>query len=204
MSDWKLCGTPVEISGRVVKRRLSGISSYTDWISSVSATRCAVRDIFVESTTSFRPSYTVNPSARPLSLRDISSNAGFPSTRRTADGFNAQRSLKLGPPATSSRLQQVIRSELTEAGEEMPLKGELPAVETKYLVPPIEPNALPTAMDVERELQAIRDQRKRIRLGGDDRVDGEVKVQLPSICTFTLFDNGEGWVFLGLAEDRWS
>ncbi len=134
----------------------------------------------------------VNPSSRPLSLREITSNAGFPSTRRTSDGFNEERSLKLGPPAVSSRLQQVIRSELTEAGEELPPRGELPSVETKYLVPPIESNALPTAMDVERELQAIRDQRKRIRLGGDDKIEGEGRIQLPSICTFTLFDNGEG------------
>jgi hypothetical protein len=136
----------------------------------------------------------------------MSHDAGFASTRLTTDGYNTGRPLRLGPPALSGRLQQVVRSEIAEEDQQATARGEdvikpdasatkpTPSVETKYLVPPIEANAVPTAMDVERELQAIRDQRKRIRLGTDPRSEPQLKTGLPSICTFTLFDQGEGWV----------
>ncbi len=113
----------------------------------------------------------------------------------------------------SGRLKAIVAADLEEAGEEplaaAPKKGATAdsaeagsskPVEAKYLVPSMEPNALPTAMDVERELQAIRDARKRIRLGADGRAaDLKGKAALPSICSFTLFDQGEGWVVPGCA-----
>lgn len=53
-------------------------------------------------------------------------------------------------------------------------------------------------IDVQKELRAVVDKRKRIKLGpseglGDDYgVSGFAKPSLPSVCAYTVFDNGEG------------
>lgn len=55
-------------------------------------------------------------------------------------------------------------------------------------------------IDVQKELRAVVDRRKRIKLGssagsglGDDYgVSGFAKPSLPSVCAYTVFDNGEG------------
>jgi hypothetical protein len=55
-------------------------------------------------------------------------------------------------------------------------------------------------IDVQKELKAVVDRRKRIKLGsssgsglGDDYgVSGFAKPSLPSVCAYTIFDNGEG------------
>ncbi|KAJ9128387.1 hypothetical protein QFC24_000680 [Naganishia onofrii] len=53
-------------------------------------------------------------------------------------------------------------------------------------------------IDVQKELRAVADRRKRIKLGrmtrlGDDYgVSGYAKPSLPSVCAYTVFDNGEG------------
>jgi len=168
----------------------------------------AVRNIVVQ-----RLDLRVTDSARPLTIKEMTHDAGFTSTRLTTDGYNAVRPLRLGPAALSGRLQQVVRSEIAEDDQQAASRGEevpksdataakaQPTVETKYLVPPIEANAVPTAMDVERELQAIRDQRKRIRLGTDPKTEPRLKTGLPSICTFTLFDQGEGTTSTAISQD---
>ncbi|KAJ9092312.1 hypothetical protein QFC19_008746 [Naganishia cerealis] len=64
-------------------------------------------------------------------------------------------------------------------------------------------------IDVEKELRAVADRRKRIKLGrdsatrlGDDYgVSGYAKPSLPSVCAYTVFDNGEGTTSTAISQD---
>ncbi|KAJ9125668.1 hypothetical protein QFC22_000630 [Naganishia vaughanmartiniae] len=62
-------------------------------------------------------------------------------------------------------------------------------------------------IDVQKELRAVADRRKRIKLGrmtrlGDDYgVSGYAKPSLPSVCAYTVFDNGEGTTSTAISQD---
>ncbi|RXK40353.1 transcription initiation factor TFIID subunit 5 [Tremella mesenterica] len=67
---------------------------------------------------------------------------------------------------------------------------ELISPEEGETVPPLP--AVFRIADLKREVEAVRDRRKMIRLGTDPNAAGPSTPILPSIVAFTLFDNGEG------------
>lgn len=75
-----------------------------------------------------------------------------------------------------------------------PGDDDLIAPSSEEYVPSVSVNRNFSTMDLEREVKAISDQRKRIKLGRIDAV-GEPYRQpsLPSVCMYTVFDHHEGW-----------
>ena len=121
--------------------------------------------------------------------------------------FNSSTSLKLGPAPISEKLrEQVIRTLQDEQraqmnGDTQDEDVEMPEVkiEREELDPSLEspgegetnPPA-PTVFriaDVKREVEAVRDRRKMVRLGPKGEAHGTPV--LPSVVAFTVFDGGE-------------
>lgn len=69
---------------------------------------------------------------------------------------------------------------------------DLISPDVSELLPP--PQTLYKVTDVKREVEAVRDKRKMIRLGPKGDEGGKGGGTLPSIVAFTLFDAGEKWV----------
>lgn len=125
----------------------------------------------------------------------------------------AEEKGKLEPDADGDVEMRDTTTEATrKAGkvEAKPISGkdskEEPTDEEGLVQPQYKNLVGPTAggmfspIDVQKELRAVVDRRKRIKLGsaatsgqGDDYgVSGFAKPSLPSVCAYTVFDNGEG------------
>ena len=125
----------------------------------------------------------------------------------TTSAFHlAQGSLKLGPAPLSSALQEETERALVEEGVQQRPAGTVPG-----LIAPSQGDLLPQpptfrATDVKREVEKVRDARKRIRLDpnvlGPDAGEGVGGVErftaaqrsgaLPSVCAFTVHDAMDG------------
>lgn len=83
-----------------------------------------------------------------------------------------------------------------------PGDDDLIAPTPEEYVPSVSVNRNFSTMDLEREVKAISDQRKRIKLGRMDAA-GEPYRQpsLPSVCMYTVFDHHEGTTATALSED---
>ncbi len=129
--------------------------------------------------------------------------------------FNASRGdLKLGPAPISEELrtetERVLRDQAMvdrDPGAQYDLHYARPAAVPGITapsisdLPPYPPNF--KTIDVKREVEKIRDIRKRIRLEPSALGSANVNTPqgaaararaLPSICAYTLHDAGEGWV----------
>lgn len=142
---------------------------------------------------------------------------GANSAHKGAHAFNLSKGdLKLGPAPISEDLRTEAERVLREQGlvdrdpsasyeVQMPKQATLPGI-----VSPTETDLLPhpplfKTMDVNREVEKVRDARKRIKLdpaalnGVDLDSPGAAAAKarsLPSICAYTLHDAMEGYVSL--------
>ncbi|KAL7424637.1 Transcription initiation factor TFIID subunit 5 [Cryptotrichosporon argae] len=79
-------------------------------------------------------------------------------------------------------------------------KADLVSPEPTEVLPPL-PNFY-KVVDVKREIEAIRDKRKAVRLGtSDDDKAGPSSMTLPSVVAFTMFDNNEGITSVEFSPD---
>lgn len=134
------------------------------------------------------------------------------STIANAQSFNASKGeLKLGMPA----MHEELRTETDRALRDQALADRDPGIHDDlkilYNKPTTETGGVPQSelppyppsfrmVDVKREMEKVRDARKRIRLERNEvrTPQGVAKNQpLPSICAYTLHDVGEGYVLLG-------
>ena len=131
-------------------------------------------------------------------------------------GFNtSQGSLKLGPAPISEELRTETEYKLreqatvdTDPGAQYDASNIRPSIQgvispAEADLPPLPPTF--KAIDVSREVQKVRDARKRIRLEPSALTNGDVDSPhnaalraraLPSVCAYTLHDAGEGYVCL--------
>lgn len=92
-----------------------------------------------------------------------------------------------GPPSASVDPKPDL-GDLFPNGQEI---SELVSPSPEETIPPTP--ALFRIVDLKREVEAIRDKRKMIRLGPSmDENAGAPSVVLPSVVAFTVFDQGEG------------
>ena len=141
------------------------------------------------------------------------------STATNAQSFNASKGeLKLGMPVMSEEL----RTETDRALRDQALVERDPGIHDDlkilYSKPTAETGGIPQSdlppyppsfrtVDVKREVEKVRDARKRIRLEKTEvrTAQGVVKNQpLPSICAYTLHDVGEGCVLPDELGPIWS
>ena len=93
-------------------------------------------------------------------------------------------------------MKPVIKVEERRSPEVHEIKLELDRDPT--LISPEEGETIPPipavfrVTDLKREVEAVRDRRKMIRLGPDPNAAGPSTAVLPSVVAFTLFDRGEG------------
>ncbi|KAH7883518.1 TFIID and SAGA subunit [Phlebopus sp. FC_14] len=149
------------------------------------------------------------------------STSAASTTIPSSNTFNASKGeLKLGPPPISEEL----RAETERALREQAMLDRDPSAQYDIhyarptaapgIVSPTEADLLPhppsfKTVDVQREVEKVRDARKRIRLepstlssvdlnsvGGAARARG-----LPSICVYTLHDVGEGAPYCAFSAD---
>ena len=139
-----------------------------------------------------------------------SSSAGSKKINDAASFNESKGSLKLGPPPVDENLT----NEAERALKERAMNGTITAEDLQLLrptlpkdlvapqaadMPPL-PSTFKTA-DIKREVERVRDARKRMRLDPsvlnpekDGNTQGSnIKARaLPSICTYTLYDVGDG------------
>lgn len=109
-----------------------------------------------------------------------------------ANGHDANGDVEMGSPKDqASRAQTRERSPIIQA-----VKLEMDIEKPSDLVSPTENETLPPVpgifriADLKREVEAVRDRRKMIRLGTTD--DGQRSSPvLPSVLAMTIFDGGE-------------
>lgn len=69
-------------------------------------------------------------------------------------------------------------------------------------IPSVSINRNFSTMDLDKEIKGVADQRKRIKLGHISATgDRYHRPSLPSVCTYTIFDNQEGMTSTALSED---
>lgn len=139
------------------------------------------------------------------------------------DSLNKSTILKLGPPPKTDKLKEQVVVTLQEGantnsngdiemaqpngeeGQDVEMKQqilikevepdvdpEVTSPEAGETFPPI-PQVFRTA-DLKREVEAVRDKRRMIRLGPGANIGKSVgpTTVLPSVVAFTVFDGGEG------------
>jgi transcription initiation factor TFIID subunit 5 len=140
----------------------------------------------------------------------------LPRNRNNLQNFNSSNpiTLKLGPPPITDKLkEQVTRTLRDESAAEIDGDGDVnmdePSVKIEQvevvngdsdLLSPGEGETNPPVpavfriADLKREVEAVRDKRKMIRLGPGvvEGKQGPGNVILPSIIAFTMLDGGEG------------
>lgn len=134
------------------------------------------------------------------------------------DAFNTAAQLKLGPPPMTEKLKEQVTRTLQDEGEAQGANGDangdidmISPLPTNESVVKLEPDAerdpsvispdesetlppIPAVFriaDLKREVEAIKDKRKMIRLGPSGSGASAGSGVLPSVVTFTLFDHGE-------------
>ncbi|CAE6383066.1 unnamed protein product [Rhizoctonia solani] len=136
---------------------------------------------------------------------------------RTSSFHLAQNPLKLGPAPLSQSLQEETERILNEEGVQ-----QRPVTSVPGLVAPAQGDLLPQPptfrmADVKREVEKVRDARKRIRLdpnvlgpdageivgiGGAERFSAAQRSgALPSVCAFTVHDAMDGMTCAGFSQD---
>lgn len=114
--------------------------------------------------------------------------------------------LKLGPPPVDESLQteaeRLLRDDMQEDGDIRPTTPEGLSRPLPSDMPPLPPSF--RTLDVKREVEKVRDARKKIRLDptvltmDKDANSPEAAAAraraLPSICAYTLYDVGDGYV----------
>lgn len=158
---------------------------------------------------------TVSPSAWEESTGLLSSlipqGTGAVSKLTNAQAFNQGKGdLKLGPAPLSEELKteadRVLREQAVLDREPLQYDMQIARAVPPGLVTPAESELLPhppafKTIDIEREVSAVRDARKRIRLDPSalnniDPNSPQATLQraraLPSICAYTLHDVTEG------------
>ncbi|KAH9837181.1 TFIID and SAGA subunit [Rhodofomes roseus] len=140
-------------------------------------------------------------------LTSVIPQASGSSSFTNAQSFNASKGeLKLGMPAMSEELRTETDRALRDQAlverdpgvhDDLKILYNRPTQETGGVpqseLPPYPPSF--RTMDIKREVEKVRDARKRIRLERTEvrTTQGVVKNQpLPSICAYTLHDVGEG------------
>lgn len=108
------------------------------------------------------------------------------------NGHEANGDVEMGSPKDqASRAQTRERSPIIQA-----VKLEMDIEKPSDLISPSENETLPPVpgifriADLKREVEAVRDRRKMIRLGTTDDGQGSSPV-LPSVLAMTIFDGGE-------------
>ncbi|WVQ92198.1 hypothetical protein IAS59_006006 [Cryptococcus gattii] len=134
------------------------------------------------------------------------------------DAFNTATQLKLGPPPMTEKLKEQVSRTLQDEGEAQAIDGDAngdidmisphptneivvklePETERdSSVISPDESETLPPIpavfriADLKREVEAIKDRRKMIRLGPSGSGASAGFGVLPSVVAFTLFDHGE-------------
>lgn len=134
------------------------------------------------------------------------------------DAFNTAAQLKLGPPPMTEKLKEQVTRTLQDEGEAQGANGDangdidmISPLPTNESVVKLEPDAerdpsvispdesetlppIPAVFriaDLKREVEAIKDKRKMIRLGPSGSGASAGSGVLPSVVAFTLFDHGE-------------
>ncbi|CAE6432688.1 unnamed protein product [Rhizoctonia solani] len=136
---------------------------------------------------------------------------------RTSAFHMAQNPLKLGPAPLSQPLQEETERILNEEGVQ-----QRPVTSVPGLISPSQGDLLPQPptfrmADVKREVEKVRDARKRIRLdpnvlgpdageivgiGGVERFSAAQRSgALPSVCAFTVHDAMDGMTCAGFSQD---
>jgi transcription initiation factor TFIID subunit 5 len=112
--------------------------------------------------------------------------------------FNAKTDLKLGPLPISDDLIAETEKALREQGDpsaQLDPHMLRPAAPPGVVAPGVSdlPPCPPTfkTMDIQREVEKVRDARKRIRLDPSASVSNTA-TRIPSICAYTLHDVPEG------------
>lgn len=176
------------------------------------------------------------PSARLLSGGGLESELATDASTPTASSSTSTSSalpppLKLGPmpidPKLSKEVQRTLQAQgiaKTQQEAEMQVEGSAAAAASSsttndtssgpaYAIPPVNPADLPPyppsfrTIDVKREVEKVKEARKRIRLGpispasaGQDGKlsvstlaggSSQAKYNLPSVCMFTLHDTAD-------------
>lgn len=130
---------------------------------------------------------------------------GLTSDMRGVNPFKGLPDLKLGPALVDPKLtREVQRETTTDIGANTGSADDVVATDSTltHLISPQPHETLPYPMtlrtlDVAREVEKVREGRKRIKLGAEafTLVEGaEVKVggaARPSVCLFTLHDTGD-------------
>lgn len=141
----------------------------------------------------------------------IPQGSGSTSTQTNAQAFNQSKgSLKLGPAPLSEDLKTEAERVLREQAvlDRVPIQYDMQITRAvpPGLVAPTEADLLPhpptfKTIDIEREVSAVRDARKRIRLDpsalnnidpNSSQATSQRAKALPSICAYTLHDVTEG------------
>lgn len=171
------------------------------------------RSIVTSSSTTSVPSHAWEETTGLLSSL-IPQAKGNDAKRTTADvaSFNTSKGeLKLGPAPMDEGLQTETERILRENGTELsdqdlqllrpPTSGNLLAPQSTDL-PPLPPSF--QTLDVKREVERIRDARKKIRLepsaltlekdSSSPQAAAARARALPSICAYTMYDVGDGYV----------
>ncbi|GHJ85202.1 hypothetical protein NliqN6_1604 [Naganishia liquefaciens] len=127
----------------------------------------------------------------------------------TEDGDVEMRDAASTPPTESTRKSGKANEKPAsskETKDETTDEDGLIQPQYKNLVGPTT-GGMFSPIDVQKELRAVVDRRKRIKLGsaadtGDDYgVSGFAKPSLPSVCAYTVFDNGEGTTSTAISQD---
>ncbi|KAJ9109330.1 hypothetical protein QFC21_000659 [Naganishia friedmannii] len=130
---------------------------------------------------------------------DDADNDGDVEMRDATGVPDTEASSKAGKSIQQSASDKEVKEDNT--GDE-----ELIQPQYKNLVGPTT-GGMFSPIDVQKELRAVADRRKRIKLGrmtrlGDDYgVSGYAKPSLPSVCAYTVFDNGEGTTSTAISQD---
>ncbi|WVW80264.1 hypothetical protein I302_102242 [Kwoniella bestiolae CBS 10118] len=134
----------------------------------------------------------------------------------TANGADANGDVEMTSPTGEQSGQDNPETSNTPASitvnvSELKIEPELEMNKDPDLVSPEENETLPPIPavfripDLKREVEAIRDKRKMIRLGpqqnGDVKVGNSSNTVLPSVVAFTLFDHGESASSVEFSKD---
>ncbi|KZP04152.1 TFIID and SAGA subunit [Athelia psychrophila] len=167
-------------------------------------------DVSASNTTSVSPNAWEESTGLLSSL--IPQTPGATASLTNPQAFNSsQGGLKLGPSPISEELRAEAEYKLreqatveTDPGAQYDASNIRPSVPgivapTETDLPPLPPTF--KSIDVAREVQKVRDARKRIRLEPSALTNGDIDSPqnatlraraLPSVCAYTLHDAGEG------------